>query len=168
MEGLSRGWKTLTLDRVQKFRIKPRKIILLAGSFGGPAALLNSRDPRVTRVVAVSPVVDWRVMGKREKLPKLKQFIRVAYGNGYRFSDSDWEKLQMGNFYNPMTNQQAIDAKKVLLVHARNDEVVPARTVEKFSAETGCRLIMLTHGGHLSTRGILEPNLWPKIRAFLK
>jgi pimeloyl-ACP methyl ester carboxylesterase len=168
MDGLSRGWETFTLDRAQKFRLNPRRIILIAGSFGGPAALLNSRDPRVKKVVALSPVVDWRVMGKREPLGKLKLYVRAAFGQGYRFADSDWAKLQKGNFYNPTTNQEAIDAKKVLLIHAKDDDTVPAWTVRAFAKETSSRLVMLSQGGHFSTHGLLDPKLWLKIRRFIR
>ena len=35
---------------------------MIGGSFGGAAALLASLDPRVKKVIANCPVVDWSIL----------------------------------------------------------------------------------------------------------
>ncbi|MGA9977927.1 MAG: prolyl oligopeptidase family serine peptidase [Candidatus Sulfotelmatobacter sp.] len=51
----------------QRFRLAPHQVFVIGGSFGGAAAILLSRDRRVTRVVANCPVVDWSILDKAEK-----------------------------------------------------------------------------------------------------
>jgi predicted alpha/beta hydrolase family esterase len=78
------------------------------------------------------------------------------------------DKLQNGSFYNPMGHLDKIDPAKILLIHARDDDVVQARSVERFAKITGCHLIMLKAGGHLKTDIITMPRFRSKIKPFLK
>ena len=49
--------------------------------------------------------MDWGVLDKGEKAETSKEnyaeYIREAFGNGYRISDANWAKLRGGTFYNP-------------------------------------------------------------------
>jgi pimeloyl-ACP methyl ester carboxylesterase len=71
----------------QHFRLAPDQVYVIGGSFGGAAAILLSLDPRVKRVVANCPVVDWGILDKAEKAETSKksyaEYIREAFGNGY-------------------------------------------------------------------------------------
>jgi len=151
----------------KRYKVKPDKIYVIGGSFGGPAALLVSADPRVSKVIAVSPVVDWGAPSREEPLGPLFNYLKEGFGNGYRLSKTNWQKLGRGNFYNPSRNLSKIDVQKILMVHAMDDYVVMAGPVKKFAAKTGAPLIMLKKGGHLSTSVILEPKLYKKIKKFL-
>src|SRR5215469_15789128 len=51
----------------RRFRLEPHQVFVIGGSFGGTAAILVSLDPRVKRVVANCPVVDWDVLDKAGK-----------------------------------------------------------------------------------------------------
>ena len=44
----------------KKYQLKPDQIIVLSASFGGAAGILASRDKRINKTVAISPVVDWK------------------------------------------------------------------------------------------------------------
>src|SRR5579859_6540604 len=106
----------------QKFKLTPDEIFVIGGSFGGAAAILASLDPRVKKVVANCPVVDWNILAKEERLetsnPSYAAYIREAFGNGYRLSEGNWRKLHGGRFYNPAYHAEEIDPGKVMMFHA--------------------------------------------------
>lgn len=162
---LSKGFRNLSNNKVIK--IKADKIDIIGGSFGGPAALLASKDPRVNKVIAISPVVDWQSPSKTEPLGPLFKYVKQAFGQGYRIKEKDWNKLRTGKFYNPIRELNKIDPKKVLLIHAKDDDVVAAKSVKRFAAITGSTLIMLNKGGHLNNIIITKPQFYPRIKKFL-
>src|SRR4029077_2733173 len=113
----------------RRFRLAPDQVCVSGGSVGGAAAILLSLDPRVRRVVANCPVVDWSILDKAEKAETSKEnyagYIREAFGNGYRLSDTNWSKLRSGTFYNPWHRRKEIKGSKVLMFHAKDDPNVP-------------------------------------------
>ena len=153
----------------QRFRLAPDEIFVIGGSFGGAAAILSSLDPRVKRVVANCPVVDWGILGKAEKEETSKQnyaeYIREAFGNAYRLSDANWQKLRSGTFYNPWHHRNEIDGSKVLMFQAKDDPNVPYRSTNKFAQITGAKLKTLKRGGHISTDFITR-KCWAQIEKF--
>jgi hypothetical protein len=167
IDALPRGFTSFSDGK--KYRVRPDEIILIAGSFGGPAGILASRDPRVTKVVAISPVVDWQPMihSKAEPLDEVERFVREAFGNGYRFSPREWAKLATGKFYNPARHANEIDGSKLLIFHTRDDESVRAREVVAFARATGARLKLYKAGGHLSSTRVVQKE-WKQIAKFLK
>jgi len=104
VDELPRGVRELAFGK--RFALSPDEIFVIGGSFGGAAAILASMDPRVKKVIANCPVVDWSILAKEEKLetsnPSYAAYIREAFGNGYRLSDNNWRKLYSGKFYNPV------------------------------------------------------------------
>jgi alpha-beta hydrolase superfamily lysophospholipase len=152
----------------KNYKIKNPKVHLIGSSFGGPAVILASQNPKVKKAVAFSPVVDWReeVHSKTEPMPWLEKFTRAAFGEGYRFNHLDWKKLEKGEIYNPASAIKKLDAKKIFIVHASDDKVVDTRSVKKFIKELGCDNIILRRGGHLSARNAMKPQFWRKIKKF--
>jgi dipeptidyl aminopeptidase/acylaminoacyl peptidase len=142
---------------------------VIGGSFGGAAAILLSLDPRVQRVVANCPVVDWSVLDKTEKAETSRQiyaeYIREAFGNAYRLPDANWNKLRSGTFYNPWHHRKEIDGSKVLMFHTKDDPNVPYERTREFSKITGARLKSLSRGGHVSTDYIVR-SYWAQIEKF--
>ena len=153
----------------QRFRLAPQQVFVIGGSFGGAAAILLSLDPRVKRVVANCPVVDWSILDEAEKAETSRsnyaEYIRLAFGNGYRLSDANWRNLRSGTFYNPWHHRKEIEASKVLLFHAKDDPNVPYARTKKFAEITGARLKTLQRGGHISTDYITR-RYWSEIRKF--
>ena len=153
----------------KRYRVDPRTIVLVAGSFGGPAGILMSRDKRVSRVIAISPVVDWKAHIKGgETIDAMYPFTQEAFGKGYRMTRTNWNKLKTGQFYNPMPHWQEIDGRKLFIVHAKDDDSVPWKDVAKFAKLTGAPLKLLNRGGHLSSATIMSPRYYPAIQRFLK
>src|ERR1700675_253766 len=94
IDDLPRGMEEIAFGR--RFRLSPDQTFVIGGSFGGAAAILLSLDPRVKRVIANCPVVDWGTLDRSEKMETINEnyaeYIREAFGNGYRLADADWNK----------------------------------------------------------------------------
>ncbi len=152
----------------KRYRLRPKEIVLVGSSFGGPAVLLNSRDRRVSKVIAFSPVVDWTDPSKEEPIATFWSVVRDAFGEGYRFDKKDWDKLQNGKFYNPAGNLKKIDGRKIFVLHAKDDRVVGFHAVKKFTEKIGAQSLFLARGGHLGSKALLETRAWKRIQRFLK
>ena len=167
IDGLSKEFRELAFGK--KFRLSPDQLFVIGGSFGGPAAILSSLDPRVKKVIANCPVVDWSILPREQKKetsnPSYAAYIRAAFGNGYRLSDRNWKKLFGGKFYNPMYQAADVSPSKVMMFHAQDDPYIPYQLVVKFARTTGARLKLLRRGGHLSTDLIVR-KYWRQIRGF--
>ncbi len=156
MNGIEKGFREC--ERGKRFRIVGPDFFLIGGSFGGPAALLVSRDSRVKKVMLAAPVVDWRRIGPAEPMAWMgKRFIPDAFGEGYRYSLKDWNKLGSGSFYNPIDHKNLIDGRKILILQAKDDNVVLAKNVVSFANEIKAKLVLLKRGGHVSFKRFMEP-----------
>jgi pimeloyl-ACP methyl ester carboxylesterase len=153
----------------QRLRLAPDQVFVIGGSFGGAAAILLSLDPRVKRVVANCSVVDWSILDTAEKAETANanyaEYIRQAFGNAYRLSDANWNKLRSGTFYNPWHHRKEIEGSKVLMFHAKDDPNVPYERTRRFAEITGSKLKTLKRGGHISTDYITR-KYWPQIKRF--
>jgi len=167
IDELPKGVRELAFG--QRFAFSPDAIFVIGGSFGGAAAILASLDDRVKKVIANCPVVDWAILSNEEKLetsnPNYAAYIREAFGNGYRLSDSNWRKLHGGRFYNPAHHVREINASKIMMFHAKDDPYVPYKSVKDFAARTGVKLNSFARGGHLSTEMIVQKH-WARIKKF--
>lgn len=152
----------------QKYRFKPEKINIVGSSFGGPAAILASMDPRVNKVICMSPVVDWKAEEKADPLDNLYKLTQSAYGDAYRLNKTYWNKLKRGRFYNPAHHLKDIDGRKILIYHAKDDDVVKIKPVIKFAAQTGSQITILNKGGHLSSSLLMTFRYYLKTARFLK
>jgi pimeloyl-ACP methyl ester carboxylesterase len=169
MDELPRGVRELAFGR--KFALAPEQIFVIGGSFGGTAAILASLDPRVKKVVANCPVVDWSILAEEQKKetsnPSYPAYIRAAFGNGYRLSARHWNQLRSGVFFNPAHHLRELTPSKVLIFHAQDDPYIPWRSVSRFAATAGIKLRLLRRGGHLSTDRIVRA-YWPQIERFFR
>ncbi|MGA2980508.1 MAG: prolyl oligopeptidase family serine peptidase [Terriglobales bacterium] len=169
ISGLTKEFRELAFGR--RFRISVDELFVIGGSFGGAAAILSSLDPRVKKVVANCPVVDWGILPREQKKetsnPSYAAYIREAFGNGYRLSDRNWNKLRSGRSYSPLYHAREVTASKVMMFHAQDDPVIPYQSVRKFARLTGVRLKLLRRGGHLSTDLIVR-KYWTAIREFFE
>ena len=158
IDQLPKGFKDIWSNKIHE--IKPSAIYLFGFSFGGPAAILNSSNKKVTKIIAFSPVIDWRVEGKDESIDILKRFVAQGFGRAFAVAKDGWKKLQSGKFYNPATQLTQIDASKILIVHAKDDRIVPYSTSKQFAQKTGATLITLERGGHLSSSLAITPRYY--------
>jgi pimeloyl-ACP methyl ester carboxylesterase len=167
--GLEKEFRELAFGR--RFRVRTDEIFVIGGSFGGAAAILCSLDARVKKVIANCPVVDWAILSREQKTetsnPSYAAYIREAFGQGYRLSDRNWEKLSNGRFFNPTYLAKEITAAKVMMFHAQDDPYVPYQSVLKFAKQTGAKVKLFRRGGHLSTDMIVR-KYWPQIAKFFE
>jgi pimeloyl-ACP methyl ester carboxylesterase len=167
VDELPKGLTEIAFGR--RIPLSPDQIFVVGGSFGGAAAILASLDSRVNKVVANCPVTDWAILDRSEKVETTNEdyaaYIREAFGNAYRLSDADWEKLHGGSFYSPWHRRAEIDAAKVMIIHAMDDPHVPYEGSLRFADETGVKLKSARRGGHLSTEWVVRKH-WKGIRRF--
>ena len=166
IDGIHSGFTELWSGR--KYEPELKQLFLIGSSFGGPAVLLNARDERVSKVIAISPVVNWKIQARSKSEPwePFTKFVREAFGNGYRFRMKDWNKLKRGGFYDPAAHASEIPGDKVLIIHAQDDEIVDFRPVERFAGKIKCKLTLPKRGGH--GLNLSSPRNWKRIERFLK
>lgn len=152
----------------QRFRVQAKSIVIVGSSFGGPAAILATRDRRVKKAVCISPVVDWIAEDKADPLSHLYTILHEGYGNAYRVSKKNWNKLKGGRFYNPVQHLSKLDPNKIMILHAKNDKVVRPKSVIKFAKDLGCNFTLLKKGGHLSSTMLMEKRYVKKLEKFFK
>ncbi len=181
IDGIGKGFLDLWSGAV--FHIPNSIFYIFGGSFGGPAAILCSRDPRVTKAVAFAPVIDWKAPSD-EPMDQLGAFIPKGFGNSYRFSKKNWNRLSRNEFYSPVSllssppfprgsaessrrGGRNFDGKKLLIFHAKDDTCVPFSYTKKFAQKTGSKLITLRTGGHFGFNKSIEPKVYKEIKKFI-
>ncbi len=171
IDGIHQNFVSLwdyNIKNKKPFKLSPHQIIVVGSSFGGPAAILASPDKRIHKTIALSPVIDWTKPGKAEPLDALANFTDQAFGNGYRFSKDGWKKIKSGKFYNPINHIDELDGSKILLIHAKDDDICRYTETKKFAKATGSKLITLPKGGHLGTSLLLKPRFYKLFTNFIK
>ncbi|MBO0911917.1 MAG: alpha/beta hydrolase, partial [Acidobacteria bacterium] len=93
------------------------------------------------------------------------EYIREAFGNAYRLSEANWNRLRGGTFYSPWHRKSEINGSKVLMFHAEDDPNVPCERTRKFAEITGSKLKTLRRGGHISTDLVVR-RYWSEIKRF--
>jgi dipeptidyl aminopeptidase/acylaminoacyl peptidase len=153
------------------FQVRPDEVFVIGGSFGGAAAILCSLDSRVKRVIANCPVVDWSILRSALRAETANSsyvaYIREAFGQGYRLSEKNWNKLHSGRFFNPIHHVDEIDPSKIMMFHAKDDPNIPWRSVDSFAKKTGVHLKLFARGGHGRTELIVQ-KYWPEIKRFFE
>ncbi len=162
---ISHGFKDLWDNK--KYKLNPDQIILVGGSFGGPAQLLAAKDERVSKAVVFAPVIDWKKLGSDEPISFMKKFFPEAFGNGYRVAKNGWEKLQTGKFYNPMYESDTIPGEKIIIFHAKDDKSCPYGLSKKFAEKIGCKFVPINKGGHQGTSLLFEPRYFKIFKKFI-
>jgi len=167
VDAVSKPMKDIWQDDM--FRISNPEVYVIGSSFGGPAAILCSLDPRVRKAVAIAPVVDWRSMREStaEPMEWLGKKVRDAFGDAYRFSMNDWERLSQGEFYNPIDHIEDIHSEKLMILHAKDDDVVSYVPTVQFAQEVGCQWMSLKKGGHLGSSSLQSWRIGREVWKFL-
>lgn len=144
------------------------RVYVLGSSFGGAAALLSSGEASVTRAVALSPVIDWSDLGTAEPMDFLYRAVRRGFGEAYRISPAGWRRLGRTDFYSPARQTELIDGGKCLVLHAEDDDIVPASASRELSRKVGCDLSVYRRGGHFGLSDLMRPRTWGRVSRFLK
>lgn len=167
IDALPKGFRDLWSEG--QYAIKDPEVYLVGGSFGGAAAILASRHPAVRKAVSISGVIDWEAQKHTVEPPEvMNEYIPKAFGNAYRPGKEALEKLDRGDFYNPVHEKETIDGGKLLLIHARDDRVVHAAPARQFALDTAARYVELREGGHMGVSAARYPVIWKHIGRFFR
>ncbi|MCI0597851.1 alpha/beta fold hydrolase [Candidatus Parcubacteria bacterium] len=151
------------------YRIAEPEVYLIGASFGGAAAILASKHPRVKKAVSVSGVVDWREQQHTvEPIEFMSEYMPKAYGQGYRPGNDLAPRLSAGDFYNPVKEKDILDGTKLLLIHAKGDRVVHAAPAQQFAKGVGARYVELAGDEHMGVSMVPEPRIWKHIEKFFR
>lgn len=151
----------------ESFSVQPKKVSVVGSSFGGCVALMASLSQMVDRVVALAPVSDWTAPTPGEPHDYLERVVRQGYGGCYRFEHEDWQRLGHGEFCQPVNHLGQFDPKKIFLIHAEDDKVVPVEQSREFVHHIGCQYRELKKGGHLSSSKMMHWSLSRSVHKFL-
>lgn len=165
-EGLNAGFVNV-YDGIE-YLLDITDITVIGASFGGAAAILSLKYPLIARSVALSPVIDWRQESKAEPFTDFTYMIEEGFGEGYRIHKDAWKRLKKGKFYNPMSEAKLIDTSRLFVVHAIDDKVVPIAPLRQFAKQTKCKPLILREGGHFSASSVMLPEIWKKVKMFLR
>ncbi len=165
LEELNSGFKSIWTG--EEFKILPEKIFVMGTSFGGTTAIMSSLSEKVNKIIAFCPPIDWTAQENTEPLSDIKKIVREGYGGAYRFSDENWNNLESGDFFNPINHKKDFDSKKILIVHAEDDEVVSYGPVKEFARDIECKFISRKKGGHISSYLLMKCGMWRLIEKFL-
>lgn len=150
-------------------RVRVNAVHLFGSSFGGPAVLLNSQLPIVKKIIAISPVIDWKKAGEDEPFDFFVRFTQECFGDAFRVRHQrDWQKIIRTDFYNPIDHTSKIDGKKVFIIHTKDDTIVPYEPIMPFVGKTHSTYYLKPKGGHLSFSHLTHKFYWKKISRFLK
>jgi hypothetical protein len=76
--------------------------------------------------------------------PSDATYIREAFGNGYRLSTKNWNKLNSGTLYNPAHHCKEVAPSKIMIFHAKDDPYIPWRTVDGLAKRAGIKIKLLS------------------------
>lgn len=165
IESIPKGFEDAWSQK--KFKFEPSEIIIVSSSFGGTAGVLASKHPKINKVIAISPMLDWQKPGPDEPYPKMIRYFQEGYGQGFRIAKNGWDKLKSGKFYNPVNQIKNIDGSKILMIHAKDDRTCPYKITKKFSEDIQAKLITLPKGDHLSSSIITLPRFYKIFQNFI-
>jgi pimeloyl-ACP methyl ester carboxylesterase len=165
-EGLNAGFRNIYDD--VEYLLDVTEIVVVGASFGGAAAILSLKYPLITKAIALSPVIDWRVKSKGEPFPYFVHTVEEGFGEGYRVHKDAWKRLESGKFFNPIAEAKLIDPKRLFIAHATDDNVVPVAPLRAFAKLTKVRPLYLKTGGHFSASTVMSKDIWDKVKVFLK
>ncbi len=165
VEGLTLGFSDVYTGTTYYLDI--REVVLIGASFAGPAVILGSRLPQVTKVIAIAPVVDWNVETKEEPFAIFVHQLTMGFPGAYRAPLKNFKKLLTKRFYNPVDWTDKLDGKKLFLIHACDDTSVSHKPTKAFAKKTKATYVEYKKGGHLSSSLVMDSILWKRIDAFL-
>lgn len=164
--GLIKGGSVKELYGGQEFNTNS-VIYLVGSSWGGTVALSLADDTDVARVIAFSPIIDFvshQQSNHVQSLQWLKQFVRRAFYQGYRFEDKDWESMLSGELFNPALELRPNTAA---VVYDKSDKEISSVDIENYCQNSGARAVEVANIGHLSFSKI-PPELWDQVLTELR
>jgi pimeloyl-ACP methyl ester carboxylesterase len=165
ISGIQSGFKEFWTGMT--YFLDVRDVVVLGASFGGPAAILATVHPLVSKAIAIAPVVDWAVATKEEPFSEFLRQIEEGFSGAYRCPKKNFKKLLTKKFYNPVDWMGVLDGKKLFLIHAKDDTSVPHLPTKKLAQKIGATYVERARGGHLGSSFVMNPAIWKRFQKFL-
>ena len=166
-EGLHSG-EAMEIRHREFLSWRVRRIALFGASFGGSVALVAAARFMPDAVVAVSPVIDWRLHGsgpeREEDLSATYEVIEQGYANLWRIDRQTYDDLRLGRLdLNPIDHAERLSRIPALFVHADDDTQVSNRNTRVLAErmrEHGAphRFDFPERGGHLILYHMGQPD----------
>ncbi len=137
----------------KEFDVIGQNIYLLGSSFGGAVALSLVDNKDVSKIIVFSPIVDIKnhnKEGKEKNLFWLGDFIKRAFGQGYRFSEENWKKMVSGDLFTPPQEIMPERAKDILIFYDKSDSDIDYKKIDNYSLRNNIKTIELENIGHIS------------------
>lgn len=140
------------IDIVNHYKKDYEQIFVIGNSYGGYAALALDRNTlsKITKIIAISPVVDFQQVQSIETLPN---YLATHQPGWYRFKEQ-----QFSNFIQdfPQINDDYLDRATIL--HGEFDEQIKLDTIKNFCQTSKANLKILK-SKHLSLNRMTRENL---------
>jgi len=166
---LTKGGTFTELYAGKKFHVSGLPVYLVGSSFGGSVVLAMANNGDIKKIVAFSPIVDLTThndSGNEQDLLWLGDFIKKAFGMGYRYDDAQWKKMAEGKLFNPPQKIDNARAGDILLFYGAKDSEVEPDKIEKYAEKNGINAIADQNQGHLSFSKISE-KMWDETISWL-
>lgn len=154
----------------RKIKLPNQPVHLLGSSFGASVALALAGNKNISKIVALSAIVDFKEHNKtknEEDLVLVGEFIRRAFGEGYRFNNKQWNEMVKGNLFNPPQKINQETANNILIGYGKLDSQVNYKKIEKYiSINKINKIIFELNGGHM-TFSKLPIKIWDEIIMWL-
>ncbi|OGN26264.1 MAG: hypothetical protein A2729_00760 [Candidatus Buchananbacteria bacterium RIFCSPHIGHO2_01_FULL_39_14] len=133
----------------ERFNIKPQRIILVGGSFGGSVALIAAaKSDEINNVISVAGPTNY----KGRDFSKLKDRLSRAYNKEWNISPLTWRQLMRGKVdINPIDYVKKLKNKNTYLIHGEADPIIPA--------DYATRLYEMLRDGFGKHQILIEPNV---------
>lgn len=154
----------------KKFDCRNLPIYLLGSSFGGSVALALSNNKKVRKIIAFSPVVNFKDHNndnKEQDLLWLMDFIRKAFGRAYYFKVSNWKKMIKGQIFNPPSKVEPSRSDDILIFYDQEDPSIDWHKVKSYAELNKIKAVVSKNLGHLSFSKITS-NHWKIIDEWVK
>lgn len=153
------------LFNMKTFIFDIQRISVIGTSFGGSVALSSISIPEVQKVVALSPVINFKTFNTtyhEQDLKQIGEFILRAFTNGYRFTRENWLRLLNGEIINPAEVMTSETSEKIFIIQCEDDQTVNYRPVTDFAQKMKVKYELLLTGNHFSFSKISK-ELWQEI-----
>jgi hypothetical protein len=166
IEHIAKGFEDIESQR--QFRISKPVFFVIGSSFGGTTAIFASMNAKIKRAVALAPVCDWRRQNQSSSPLILRRMIKSGFGPAYRVREEYWNKLKTGHFFNPVAITSDFTARKLFVIHARDDSTVKVGQSRSFCRKRKVHLLEIPKGSHLSLADLADSPLGQKAIRFLR
>jgi len=142
-----------------------KNIAVLGSSFGGAIALSLFQLPEIKKVIALSPVIDFK---KVTGIETLSPFLKNFYPGAYRYSVCNWKKLINGELISPKKNLERIrNPERYLILGGAKDEEINKDELIQIDKKFNIPVRTYDNLGHLSLSKI-QGKILDDILDFLK